>query len=184
VLEQIGALLIRHLGGFSRWAGDVSGPQQRAAKKWQQEQHAAVTGARNQETISAGAEVAPQHKVGAAAHEQPRFSVRVSQQTQLIGSDSSGIDDHASRPALLLTPWAFADGGAEATICAFKAHNTAIPHHLETRLCRRQQQQKVQTCIVELPIAVTNPAVEAAIQPREGALHPLGIQAAGGSKPS
>ena len=43
--------------GFIRWAGNVGGSQQRAAEKWQQEQHAAVTRARDQEAIAASAEV-------------------------------------------------------------------------------------------------------------------------------
>ena len=122
--------------------------------------------------------------MGAAAYQQPRFSVRISKQTQLIGSDPGGIDDHASVPALLLAPWPFADSGTEAAICTFKAHNPAIPHHFQARLCRREQQQQVQACVVELPIAVTDTAIEAAIQSRKGALHPLGIKAARCSKPS
>ena len=75
--------------------------------------------------------------MGAAAHQQPRFSVRISKQTQLIGSDPGGIDDHASVPALLLALWPFADSGTEAAICTFKANNPAIPHHFQARLCRR-----------------------------------------------
>ena len=184
MVEQIAALLIRHRSGFRRWAGNVGGSQQRAAKKGQQKQHPAITGAGNQEAITTGAEVALQHQMGAAADQQPRFRLRLSQQTQLIGRDAGGIDDHARRPALLLTVWPLADRRTELPICALKTNDPAIAHHLQASSRGCEQQQQVQARVVELPIAVANTAVEAAIQPRERALHRLGIEAAGGPKPS
>ena len=122
--------------------------------------------------------------MGAAADQQPRFGIRVSQQTQLIGRDPGGINDHAGRPALLLTAWTFTNRGAEVSIGALKTNNTAIAHNLKasSRCC--EQQQQVQARVIELPIAVANTAVKSAIQPRERALHPLGIEAAGGPQPS
>ena len=114
MVEQIAALLIRHHGGFRRWAGNVGGSQQGAAKKGQQKQHPAITGAGNQEAITTGAKIALEHQMGAAADQQPRFRLRLSQQAQLIGRDPGGIDDHASGPTLLLTTWTFTNRRAEA----------------------------------------------------------------------
>ena len=184
MVEQIAALLVRHHGGFRRWAGDIGCSQQRATKKGQQKQHPAITGAGNQEAITTRAEVALEHQMGAAADQQPRFGIRVSQQTQLIGRDPGGINDHAGRPALLLTAWTFTNRGAEVSIGALETNNTAIAHNLKasSRCC--EQQQQVQARVIELPIAVANTAVKSAVQPWERALHPLGIEAAGGPQPS